>query len=499
MLKEKDAQASFHDMLWDILLPKDHELVRIKKQFNFSWMDKDLKNYYSDSIQGRPPFNPVTVFLMLFLEIYDNLSDHEVEEKTSYNALYRYFVGLSLEDPVPDYSTLSVFRSRLGEEGFKKIFNRFVEELKKQNLVSHNLKIVDATHTEANARVRSRVGIIRQAQKRIVASMEKEDKLKTEDLIGSLHKTKENTYKKEEGKKEDIKLLDEEMEKLKELLALAKGKYLKSAKEKAEEIEDLLFNSQEPLTSLTDPDARIGHKSKEKSFNGYKIHTVTNESEITTTVETIPGNTNEGGDLPRLLKEEEKRDLHGRLALADGLYASANNRKEIRAQALQMIEVIPADDRKVQAENFTYDTQNNALTCSNGKRAQGPSPHPEGKLFYFSKMDCMECPLKDPCPSFSAREGRARVLISLDRELRLTHPLSPQEQKAIFKSRTIVERTYGKAKKWHGLSRTRYRGRWRVAIQAFLTFFVLNAKKALRILEGNCPLKPPGLVALGYG
>ena len=434
---------------------------------------------------------------MLFLEFYENLSDHKISERTKYNALYRYFVGLALEDDVPDYSSLSVFRKRIGEEGFRRVFNRFVEELQEQELISHRLKIVDATHTLADSKVRSKAGILRQAQRKLLKSMKKADERKLSRLLP----VEPNVEEPKPYEEEDVSVLAKELEKLKELLALARGKfdYVPEIQAGADWVEDLLLNSEESIGSLTDPDARFGYKKKDEPFHGYKAHTVTNESEIVTSVETIPGNVHEGGGLPRLLKEEEKRDLPGDIVLADGLYASGNNREAIRSEELRMQEVIPAQDKAAQADKFIYDPRTDSLICPNGNTAIAPSPHNDGKLFYFSKRDCMICPLQSQCPSFSKREGRARVFLSVDRQLRASPPLSPEAQKALFRFRTIVERIYGKAKHWHGFGRARYRGRWRVAIQSFMTFLVLNAKKALRIKEGLVPLKPPGLAALGYG
>ena len=170
----------------------------------------------------------------------------------------------------------------------------------------------------------------------------------------------------------------------------------------------------------------------------------------------------------------------------------------MRAVKRHLQEVIPADHRKVQAEKFQYDTEKNTLTCPQGHRAIGPSTHPAGQFFYFSRKDCRPCPVQKACPSYSLREERAKVLLSLDRKMRLESSLSAELQKSLYRFRTIVERTYGWAKQKHGLRRARYRGRARVAVQAFLTFMVLNARKALRIKEGLCPIKPPGLAALGF-
>jgi len=494
MIAKKNEQASFYGMLWDTLLPRDHELLRILKAFDFTWVDEALEGYYKSGGPGRPAVSPRKLFLMLFLEMYDNLSDYEVSERVKRDVLYRRFAGFELEEEIPDHSTLSVFRERIGEEGFRAVFNRFVEELEGKKLISHRLKIVDATHVQADAMMRGRLGMVLQGQRRVLSAMKGEDSVRAEDL--RLNRSMEEPRLNEK----DPKVLSREVLRLKDLLETAKTHFKKQGKETAELVEELLYRTPAPLDSLTDTDARPGHKSPTKRFYGYKVNTVTNESEIVTTVETIPGNENEGNHLPRLLREEAERGLKGDLALADSLYDSGPNRQAIREDAkLQMQEIIPADHRSVQAEHFRYDEATNTLTCPEGKAAVGASPHARGQLFYFSQKDCRDCPSQKACPSFSAREHRAKLLLSLDRKMRLSSPLSPPLQKALFKFRTTVERIYGKAKHWHGFSRARYRGRARVAVQAFLTFLVLNAKKALRIKEGLVPLKPPGLAALGYG
>ena len=52
----------------------------------------------------------------------------------------------------------------------------------------------------------------------------------------------------------------------------------------------------------------------------------------------------------------------------------------------------------------------------------------------------------------------------------------------------MIERKFGEAKKWHGLARARYRGKWKVAIQIIMTFLVMNAKRIARLLKSP-PIK----------
>ena len=58
---------------------------------------------------------------MLFLEWYEGLSDVRISERVGYNLLYRGFLGLFIIDDVPDDTTLVKFRSRIGDEVFKRM------------------------------------------------------------------------------------------------------------------------------------------------------------------------------------------------------------------------------------------------------------------------------------------------------------------------------------------------------------------------------------------
>ncbi|MGQ9723107.1 MAG: transposase [Candidatus Jordarchaeum sp.] len=56
------------------------------------------------------------------------------------------------------------------------------------------------------------------------------------------------------------------------------------------------------------------------------------------------------------------------------------------------------------------------------------------------------------------------------------------ERKEALKKRSLIERRFGGAKRWHGLGRARYWGRAKVAIQALMTFLVMNVKRMVKLL-----------------
>ncbi len=73
--------------------------------------------------RGRPSFPPETLFRVLFLEVWANLSDVQVCQQLKYSVLYRWFCGVSWDQPVPDDTTLVVFRKRLGPAKLKELFD----------------------------------------------------------------------------------------------------------------------------------------------------------------------------------------------------------------------------------------------------------------------------------------------------------------------------------------------------------------------------------------
>ena len=54
-----------------------------------------------------------------------------------------------MEDEVPDDTTLVKFRSRSGEEKFRKLLDRIVKQAQRKGLLKERIKIVDATHITA--------------------------------------------------------------------------------------------------------------------------------------------------------------------------------------------------------------------------------------------------------------------------------------------------------------------------------------------------------------
>jgi transposase len=104
-------------------MPKDHPLrkLRILVDAVLATMDKDFDGVYAKT--GRPSVPPERLLKAMLLQILFTIrSERLLVESIDYNLLYRWFVGLSVDEPVWDHSTFSQNRDRLLNEGLARVF-----------------------------------------------------------------------------------------------------------------------------------------------------------------------------------------------------------------------------------------------------------------------------------------------------------------------------------------------------------------------------------------
>ena len=126
MLKRKYGQIDiFNQMMFDSLVPKDHLLVKIDSIIDFSFAYDIVKDEYSD--KGRGSCNPVIMTKLCLFEFLYTLSDRKVRERAQTDIAFRWFLGLNLDDLLPDDTTISLFLRRFnkGKQFFwnKRVYN----------------------------------------------------------------------------------------------------------------------------------------------------------------------------------------------------------------------------------------------------------------------------------------------------------------------------------------------------------------------------------------
>ncbi len=478
MLGRIDGQDDFFGyFVYGRHLPRDHELVRIKGEVDFSFVEEETKDLYGEGV-GRPSWPPEVLFRMLFLEYYANLSDVQVVEQCGYNMLYRWFIGLKVGEGTPDDTTLVVFRKRVGRERLERFFSRVLEQAKAKGLLVGRYKVLDATHVVANVAIPSTVGLLRQARRRVLREIGKR--------YPGCGRRLEEVYGKGDGQGRRVTEEDlvKEVELTKEFFAAVKGKYTKGVDKEVERMEGMLYGEKK-VASLVDTDARWGHKDEERSFCGYKVHVGCDESELVTSVDVLLGNENEGAEdkVRSLLGKEREGGMEYRAVVADALYDSAENRRAIHEERGLNGEPVKAyiasRHRSKSLGRFRYDRGRDCVVCPAKQVSIGKSAHEQGYLYYFSVDSCGVCPYWEGCPPLN--EGRVRVFVSEDYQLKLLD--EDLERKEALRKRSLIERRFGAAKRWHGLGRARYWGKAKVAMQALMTFLVMNVKRMVKLLE----------------
>ena len=99
---------------------------------------------------GRPPYDCILMFKILILQRIYNLSDDQTESQINDRMSFMRFLGLGLEDRVPDAKTIWLFRDTLTKAGAaQKLFDGFAAQLEAKHLITRTGTIVDATFMDA--------------------------------------------------------------------------------------------------------------------------------------------------------------------------------------------------------------------------------------------------------------------------------------------------------------------------------------------------------------
>jgi len=128
-------------------------LVGLEAQIDWEAFRSDLNRVHvkaRKSNAGAKPIDVVLMFKILVLQQLHNLSDDRIEYQIRDRLSFMRFLGLQLEDKVPDAKTVWLFRERLKEMNLVEIlFARFHEQLAQRGYVARAGQMIDATFVEA--------------------------------------------------------------------------------------------------------------------------------------------------------------------------------------------------------------------------------------------------------------------------------------------------------------------------------------------------------------
>lgn len=127
-------------------------LVRLNELIDWEMFRPVLTEAFRSEAKGpggRPPFDFLMMFKILVLQRLYNLSDAQMEYQILDRFSFMRFLGLQVNDTVPDEKTIWYVRERLKEKGvIEKLFDRFSEFLQEKGVVTQSGRIVDASIVE---------------------------------------------------------------------------------------------------------------------------------------------------------------------------------------------------------------------------------------------------------------------------------------------------------------------------------------------------------------
>lgn len=138
-------------------IPKRHPLRPVREMVDTALSDLSgqFEAMYADT--GRPSIAPEKLLRALLLQIFYSIrSERLLCEQLDYNLLFRWFIGLSVDDPVWDHSSFSKNRDRLLESDIGRgFFDAILAQAEARDLTSDEHFTVDGTLIEAWASLKS--------------------------------------------------------------------------------------------------------------------------------------------------------------------------------------------------------------------------------------------------------------------------------------------------------------------------------------------------------
>jgi transposase len=155
--KFRDQGALFSYISPEARVPSEHPLRQVRHLVRdvLKGLSQSLGRLYAS--EGRPSVPPEQLLSALLLQVFYSIrSERQLVEQLNYNLLFRWFVGLSPDDPVWDATTFTKNRERLQKgEVFQKFMTKLLRHPDVEPLLSDEHFSVDGTLIEAWASQKS--------------------------------------------------------------------------------------------------------------------------------------------------------------------------------------------------------------------------------------------------------------------------------------------------------------------------------------------------------
>jgi transposase len=454
MLTERESwQMKLHVVTLEDLVPAEHLLRKLAAIVDFSFIYDAVREQYSTI--GRPSIDPVVLVKYLLIGfLYGIESERRIEQEIRVNMAYRWFLGLDIDERVPDHSTISQNRRRRfgGQELFRQLFEHVLFLCMEHGLADGRLILTDSTHVKANASKHSLYSVsVEQEAAWFIERLDLYEALERERLADRIK---------------------------------AKGKRSRSAS--APKLVDHTI-------SVTDPDSGFLSRPGKPSGMHYLSHqSLDANCGIIVDVTVTPANVTDSAPfLDRMEHLCEHIGLNIEAVGVDSAYDISLVHQELSEKGIEIY--TPENEEKPNykvdftREAFRYDEEADAFICPAGhclrlnRLARGENT--VSRVYQARESDCNACPLRERCvaPSHNAR----RVLVNIfENAVRRSHEKDgTRAHKRVLELRQIwCEGTFAAQKERHNLRRLFRRGLQAAEEHCLLSATAMNLKRMVKYL-----------------
>jgi transposase len=465
----------------EALVPADHFYRHLDAKLDLSFIRSWVHELYAE--RGRPSIDPVVFFKLQLIMFFEGIrSERKLMDTVALNLAHRWYLGYHLDEPLPDHSSLTRIRERLGLPLFDRFFVHVVELCQQAGLVWGAELFFDGTKVQANADYDSLVPRWYVTAKAHLGTLFADDPMVREPPKAPAPRMSAPAA--------PVRLPFGGAPEVEQHMAAANAAPWKVLDEHRLDPTRPSSGPYRRITdfrvSTTDPDATPLGKGYEGKL-GYHDHYVVDggRARIILAALVTPADVQDNQVMIDLLDRVRFRaHLHVRRAVADSKYATGENLRALAERGIRAYMPVVEYDRSRpffhQAE-FSYDGETDTYRCPQGQTLafRGHNYVTGVRSYQAPTAVCAACLVRERCTD--SRQGRRinRTFDEAYRERARALQSTAAYQKALRKRRVWVEPLFGEAKDWHGLRHFRLRGLWKVNGEGLLIAAGQNLKRWL--------------------
>lgn len=467
--------------LYDLVVPKDNLLRKINELVDFSFIFNELKDKYCLD-NGRNAIDPIRMFKYLLLKAIYDLSDVDVVERSKYDMSFKYFLDMAPEEPVIEPSSLTKFRKmRLKDANLLDLLiGKTVRIAIEKGIIKSKSIIVDSTHTKARYNQKTPREVLLDYSKNLRKAVYNIDE----------------SFKNIMPAKVNNGVLEDEIEYCNKLIKIVKADEIlanyPSVKEKINILEETIEDDMEKIALSKDEDAKVGHKTYDIAFFGYKTHIAMTEERIITSATVTSGEKHDGKQLQDLVEKSRIAGIEVENIIGDAAYSESENIDYAKQENINLIsrlsKTVTHGNRSKENE-FEYNKDAEMYVCKAGhmsirKARQGKKNcnTNQTETYYFDVEKCKSCPLKKGC--YKEGSKTKSYSVSIKNSIQIEH-MEFQESpyfKEKAKERYKIEAKNSEIKHRHGYDKASSSGLCGMEIQGAVTIFAVNLKRIIKLI-----------------